>query len=213
LTDWEDIYFIGAEKCNYYFASHYSDSVILLCIRITDRKDYMNIEKSGMTVSFKTKRGKSEISILPPIPFDKFSPTPPMDADSSNEFSNNEEPKELTVSSDFPLSLKNKVKAFMRRTSDKSILDIEIQLPFVKSADDKTVSFLLVSESSGKPSQENRPDMSGNGDNLKNKGKPMPQGAMPPKESEMQNHEDGPEDMNTDSSSETEILLNINFKE
>jgi len=93
LTDWEDIDFIGAEKCNYYFASHYSDSVILLCIRITDRKDYMNIEKSGMTVSFKTKRGKSEISILPPIPFDKFSPTPPMDADSSNEFSNNEESK------------------------------------------------------------------------------------------------------------------------
>ncbi|GEM_PF-5540831 len=101
----------------------------------------------------------------------------------------------------------------MRRTSDKSILDIEIQLPFVKSADDKTVSFLLVSESSGKPSQENRPDMSGNGDNLKNKGKPMPQGAMPPKESEMQNHEGRPEDMNTNSSSETEILLNINFKE
>ncbi|MGE3063526.1 MAG: hypothetical protein AB7T10_07840 [bacterium] len=213
LTDWQNIDFIGADKCNYYFASQYDDSSIVLCVRITDRKDYMNIERSGMTVSFNTKRGKSEISILPPIPFDKFSPTPPMDADSLNEFSINEEPKELTVSSDFPLSLKNKVKAFMRHTSNKSILDIEIQLPFVRTETDKAVSFLFVSKSSGKPNGNTRPEQPGGGDGFENKGKPIQQGTMPPKEGGMQNHEGRPKDMNSNNSSDTEILLNVNFKD
>lgn len=213
LNEWDKIDFVGVEKCNYYFASQYNDSSVILCIRVTDKKDYINIEKSGLIVSFESERGKSEISILPPIPFDKFSSHPPipMDADSSEKEIIFESAQSLSVSSDFPLSNNdNKAIAFMRHSKEGAILDLEILIPLNKTEKNKPVGFLFTSKSPKYQGNMIPSDFQKSGFDDKNKS--GPKGPPPGNGNDNMCKPQGtPQELNQNSASNTEIFVKIIF--